>query len=112
MLTAGSSAGRTPIPPRMWDGAQDVPLGSGQKAGDLTNIKLAKNQLVLLEQISLLQRTVERQGEMLERLLEAGGMKPGSRIMNGEAGPSRLHRPSSNEHQFALGVSDDEREGL
>ncbi|RSH91148.1 hypothetical protein EHS25_009447 [Saitozyma podzolica] len=55
--------------PRMWDGGFD---GTETKAAraDLTNVKLAKNQLVLLEQIDSLRRQTERQGEMLARLTE------------------------------------------
>ncbi|WVO16959.1 hypothetical protein L204_104645 [Cryptococcus depauperatus] len=69
--------------PRMWEGGVDgtrSTLGSssgnlGDKPHrDLTNTKLAKNQLVLLGQIDSLRQTLEKQGELLSLLTEALGV--------------------------------------
>ncbi|EIW69492.1 hypothetical protein TREMEDRAFT_30526 [Tremella mesenterica DSM 1558] len=94
---------RTPGPPmRMWDGDADP----RNKDRDLTNTKLAKNQLVLLEQIAVLQRALDRQGEMLERLLSIEGVRTRMNA-NGSLGTERKHRPSGGQ-QFSLGDSDEE----
>ncbi|KAL7422184.1 hypothetical protein Q5752_002830 [Cryptotrichosporon argae] len=66
---SGSAIGRST--PRMWEGEEGRDARGRER--DLTNIKLAKNQLVLLEQIDLLKQALERQGEMLETLMAAVG---------------------------------------
>lgn len=75
----------------MWDGALDGPVDN-KTSKDLTNIKLAKNQLVrpyiltesegagtneqvLHQQIESLRRTVERQNEMMTTLMKSLNVK-------------------------------------
>jgi len=128
----------------MWEGDNIAPSstvsGEGraqpqpQTKGDLTNIKLAKNQLVLLEQIDGLRKTIDKQGEILMKLME--GLKLDTQVSvsmmppsvnvrehdvapgpatNGLQGypetPSKSSRGKSRvsgEEQFALGDSDEE----
>ncbi|ORY25736.1 hypothetical protein BCR39DRAFT_471139 [Naematelia encephala] len=87
--------------PRMWDGGSEA-VESKNKERDLTNIKLAKNQLVLLEQIDDLRSTIDRQGEMLERLMLALNVKADAIVAKGKA------RANGDEDQFALGSDDDD----
>jgi hypothetical protein len=75
----------------MWDGALDGPVDN-KTSKDLTNIKLAKNQLVrpyiltklegagtneqvLHQQIESIRRTVERQNEMMTTLMKSLNVK-------------------------------------
>lgn len=54
--------------PRMWD--ERAERGEREER-DLTNVKLAKNQQVLLTQIDSLRAVVETQGERLAAVLAA-----------------------------------------
>lgn len=61
--------------PRMWD--ERAERGEREER-DLTNVKLAKNQQVLLTQIDSLRAVVEAQGETLAAVLaalEADGLR-------------------------------------
>lgn len=72
------AATRPPAPPRMWDGAD----GMSDKKGDLTNIKLAKNQLVRVYE---LRRTALTAGAArTDRLVTTD-----DRSTRGDAGPAR-----------------------
>ncbi|WWD15742.1 hypothetical protein CI109_100164 [Kwoniella shandongensis] len=128
MIASGSASSQRAGIPRMWDGGVDG-LGSDPKSAakerDLTNVKLAKNQLVLLEQIDSLRRTIDRQGEMLARLTDifGAGVSGGvSNTVRSEQGvglgvsmgestrrSAEKRRHNGEEDQFALGDSDDER---
>lgn len=103
MTPSTSTAPSKPAMPRMWDGGPDGFDKGAQSHRDLTNTKLAKNQLVLLEQIEELKQAMDVQAQILERLVALqGGM------MNGRAGRSAPSRVKDGEEdQFALG-SDDE----
>ena len=101
------------------------PAGSGRRmapqvqstatalgAEDISNTKLAKNQLVLLEQIEALRRTIDRQGAMLQALMKATVPS----VPNGDPFPHTTDPPipartRRSEEQFDLG-SDSEDEGL
>ncbi|ADV20557.1 hypothetical protein I305_06196 [Cryptococcus gattii E566] len=85
--------------PRMWEGGIDG-MGEAKKERDLTNTKLAKNQLVLLEQIDLLRQTIDKQGEMLARLTEILNVK------NKGKGPEKSK--GLQEDHFTLGDSGEE----
>ncbi|WVQ78074.1 hypothetical protein IAT38_000155 [Cryptococcus sp. DSM 104549] len=105
MQSSGMGAG--PFP-RMWEGGLDGTgggVGEAKKERDLTNTKLAKNQLVLLEQIDSLRRTINMQGDMLLKLTEALGVKAKD---NGKGRDRRQEDRHREEEQFALGNSDEE----
>ncbi|WWD10372.1 hypothetical protein V865_008507 [Kwoniella europaea PYCC6329] len=106
--------------PRMWDGGPDgtpVSSMSEKMRGDLTNVKLAKNQIVLLEQIDGLRKTIDRQGDLLTRLAAALDVKE---VRERERSHRNSTRNSMNiedgrhnvdeKEQFALGESDEEGE--
>ncbi|KAK8869982.1 hypothetical protein IAR55_000552 [Kwoniella newhampshirensis] len=129
MIASGSTTSQRVGPagvPRMWDGGVDGFGGdpkSAAKERDLTNVKLAKNQLVLLEQIDSLRRTIDRQGEMLARLTEVLNAREGCKAdewrgfglgvnTGGTDGNGRSVdqlRTNGEEDQFALGDSDEDR---
>ncbi|WRT66932.1 uncharacterized protein IL334_003897 [Kwoniella shivajii] len=101
--------------PKMWDGGPDLtPLNSMSEKmrGDLTNVKLAKNQIVLLEQIDSLRRTIDRQGDLLSRLASALEVKEVPIVLTANelsknSIEGRRHEIGE-KYQFALGESDDE----
>ncbi|ODN73502.1 hypothetical protein L202_08005 [Cryptococcus amylolentus CBS 6039] len=105
----GQWAGQGGSQPKMWDGGMD---GTGAAAGerkerDLTNTKLAKNQLVLLEQIDSLRQTIDSQGEMLRLLTQALGVQNGEEEGARRTG-SRKGKEKSTGGEFKLDDSDDE----
>ncbi|WVQ98521.1 hypothetical protein IAU59_005647 [Kwoniella sp. CBS 9459] len=113
--SSASSARGLGTVPRMWDGSLDGSgvTEKGMKERDLTNVKLAKNQLVLLEQIDSLRRTIDRQGDILARLAAALEEKDGRSssipTRRSDVGASGATRHNVNdENQFSLGESDDE----
>lgn len=53
------------------------PRPPARDSRDLTNVKLAKNQAVLLEQIESLRRTIDQQGEMLSALMSTLALREG-----------------------------------
>ncbi|KAK4689953.1 hypothetical protein P7C73_g170, partial [Tremellales sp. Uapishka_1] len=79
--------------PKMWDGGD----GGDKKERDLTNVKLAKNQMVLLEQIDDLRKTIDRQGEVLALMM---------RRLDGDKDRGK-EKAREDETQFRL-ASDDE----
>lgn len=102
----------------MWDGIE--PVATNQRDNrDLTNVKLAKNQLVLLEQIDDLRRVIDRQGEVLERLMgmlerDREGREKGRPVLEtsarkhaGLAGGARGEKGEKDEEHFTLGSDDD-----
>lgn len=92
-----------PAAPRMWEGGDSTP--DPRSKGDLTNTKLAKNQLVLLEQIEGMRRVIDRQGQMLELLATRLGVdQPALPVVEKRA----VHR-AEDEDQFALGSDDDDK---
>ncbi|OCF35291.1 hypothetical protein I316_02837 [Kwoniella heveanensis BCC8398] len=121
--SASSGRGMGNIP-RMWDGSIDGSgiAEKGMKERDLTNIKLAKNQLVLLEQIDSLRRTIDRQGDILARLAGALEEKDGrqtnpapslipvrrSDSENGARNEGARKHDVDEQNQFSLGESDEE----
>lgn len=66
-----TAPGRREVTPRMWDGGLDGPpvVPRDMVKGDLTNVKLAKNQLVLLQQIDSLRQQIEKQSDVMTRLM-------------------------------------------
>ncbi|WVR05008.1 hypothetical protein IAU60_002020 [Kwoniella sp. DSM 27419] len=113
--SSASSARGLGSVPRMWDGGVDG-TGLTEKAArdkDLTNVKLAKNQLVLLEQIDSLRRTIDKQGDLLVRLASALDRQNGSstRFADTRMGAvsPRSHEVGEENH-FSLGDSDEEVE--
>ncbi|WWC61355.1 uncharacterized protein I303_103936 [Kwoniella dejecticola CBS 10117] len=96
--------------PKMWDGG-DIPQTSNMSKGDLTNVKLAKNQFVLLEQIDNLRKTIDRQGDLLSRLAAALDVKEGRSRQSSsrtEGGSDTKKHDIDEKGQFALGESDEE----
>lgn len=75
------------VTPRMWDGSFDGPVPEGRARSDLSNTKLAKNQVVspvalrsassadtlqvLSDQIQSMRRQIDRQSELINQLLAA-----------------------------------------
>ncbi|OWT42211.1 hypothetical protein J008_00982 [Cryptococcus neoformans] len=85
--------------PRMWEGGIDG-TGEMKRERDLTNTKLAKNQLILFEQLDALRQTIDKQGEMLARLTEMLNVKDKGK------GPEKSK--GLQEDHFALGDSGEE----
>lgn len=82
---------------------------------DLTNVKLAKNQYVLLEQIESLRQTIDRQGEMLSSLMAVMALKEGVNVEEWTS-PSKADKGKSKEsttplqHVFDFGADDEDEE--
>jgi hypothetical protein len=101
---------RLPTPtPKMWAGSPHLhtpvtgmPQPAPRDARDLSNIKLAKNQSVLLEEIEGLRRTVERQGDILTALMRALAAKEGL----------ELEIPSDKGKGKSKSVEEDDHDGL
>ncbi|WWC85281.1 uncharacterized protein L201_000143 [Kwoniella dendrophila CBS 6074] len=108
--SASSTRGLNHLP-RMWDGGPEISTMSDKQRGDLTNVKLAKNQYVLLEQIDSLRKTIDRQGDLLIRLAAALDVKEtrNLRSTSRDRTDGKKHDVDEKD-QFALGDSDEEGE--
>ncbi|TXT13739.1 hypothetical protein VHUM_01106 [Vanrija humicola] len=103
--------------PKMWDPlAQGLPASSSTapqapRDKELSNVKLAKNQFVLLEQIDSLRRVVDKQGETIDRqaqmmaqLLEALSIKEGlsESPSRKDKGKGKAQEDDDDEHDSAI----------
>lgn len=86
--------------------SQSISQRQASRDKDLTNIKLAKNQYVLLEQIESLRRTIDKQGEMLSLLMSALALKEGVDI---DLSSSKVDKGKAKEAEnpFDFGRDDD-----